>query len=79
VETAHDQQRRAEIVSSHRRDRRVCSSCGQTWPCTSIAWATDQPLSGATLRWRKVRGAAIVAGFLVAPFVVTLLAWWVAR
>lgn len=53
---------RAEnIRAAHRRNGRVCAGCGQSWPCTEIAWANDIPLSVATLRRRKLRALVLLA------------------
>jgi hypothetical protein len=57
----------------------VCACCGQTWPCTEIAWADNIPLAAATLRRRKIRAVLVVAGLVASPVVVTLLSAWLAK
>lgn len=53
---------RAEnIRATHRPNGKVCAGCGQTWPCTEIAWADGTPLDARTLRRRKARAVAMFA------------------
>ena len=81
VRSVHDQMRAEKIRSTHRRHGRVCAGCGQSWPCSLIAWAGDAPLSAWTLRWRKVRAVGLIAvvpltivgvGYLPTPVLVAL-------
>jgi hypothetical protein len=76
VRSAHDERRAEEIRATHRRNRKVCAGCGQSWPCTEIAWADDAPLSAWTLRWRKIRAVALIAAMLVTPVAITWLPFW---
>jgi len=58
----HDEARVAEIRSTHRRNRRVCAACGQSWPCTEIAWVTErEPVQ----RWTRAERARFAAGVVV--------------
>lgn len=65
MRSEHDQMRAEQIRATHRRSRSVCAGCGQSWPCTEIAWADDTPLDARTLRWRKIRAVALFAAMLV--------------
>jgi len=81
----HDEARVEEIRSTHRRNRRVCGCCGQSWPCTEVTWAdgrTAEPAAPWTLAERaRVAAAGILAGLLAVglsrvlpvPFSVALL------
>jgi len=64
VRSEHDDRRAEQVRARHRRHRKVCAGCGQSWPCTLIAWANDAPLSARTLRWRKIRALALFAAML---------------
>lgn len=60
----HDEARVEEIRSTHRRNGRVCGCCGQSWPCTEVAWAdgrTEEPAIPWTLADRaRVAAAAVI-------------------
>lgn len=69
MRSAHDQQRIEHIRGTHLRHGRVCAGCGQSWPCTLIAWADEAPLSAATRRWRRLRAFGL---FAVLPVIVII-------
>jgi hypothetical protein len=65
VETAHSQQQREQILSTHRRHGRRCAGCGQSWPCAEVA--SVQPRRRPA--WLRVAALAAAVFLLVAALV----------
>lgn len=75
--TAHDETRRDQVFALHRRCGRVCSACGQSWPCTEIDWAAGYRQARELRIKRLVRG--LVLTICVAAVLVPVEVWLLVR